>query len=167
MIFNFCLRRVLRSVILYNLVTTRQRVESVKALKYQPNNMKEALLTVADEKKPSKVRSKADSLANNNQGNIEFILATVVWYDILFAVNTISKTLEAADIQLDIAAQQVEWLFTQLKKYQDNGFPSALITAKQITCEMGTEKASEIDQDVRPYGVATAKAPCISKSPSD
>ena len=66
--------------------------------------MKEAVLTVADEKKPSKVRSKADSLANNNQGNIEFILATVVWYDILFAVNTISKTLEAADIQLDIAA---------------------------------------------------------------
>ena len=56
---------------------------------------------MADETKASKVRSKAKSLANNNQGNFDFILAPVVRYDILFAVNTVSK---AADMQLDIAA---------------------------------------------------------------
>lgn len=116
------------------------RVESVKALRYQLNDTREALLTVADETRDPKVRSEAESLANNDLGNFEFILAMVVWYDILFAVNTVSKTLQSADMQLDVAVQQVEGLVTYLKKYRDNGFSSALITAKEIACEMGVEQ---------------------------
>lgn len=68
-------------------------MESVKELRCQLNDIREALLTVADETRDPKVRSEAESLANNDLGNFEFILAMVVWYDILFAVNTVSKTL--------------------------------------------------------------------------
>jgi hypothetical protein len=78
-------------------------MESVKALRYQLNDIREALLTVADETKLQ--RRTAESLANNDLTNFEFILATVVWYDILFAVNTVSKTLQSPDMQLDVAVQ--------------------------------------------------------------
>jgi hypothetical protein len=45
------------------------------------------------------VKAEAESLANFEVGNFEFILATIIWYDILFAVNTVSKSLQSADIQ--------------------------------------------------------------------
>jgi hypothetical protein len=49
------------------------------------------------------VKAEAESLTN-----FEFILAAIIWYDILFAVNTVSKSLQSADMQLDVAIQQTK-----------------------------------------------------------
>jgi len=49
--------------------------------------IREALFAVAEESWDPMVKAEAESLANFEVGNFEFILATIVWYDILFAVN--------------------------------------------------------------------------------
>ncbi|XP_025093775.1 uncharacterized protein LOC112563723 [Pomacea canaliculata] len=116
------------------------RLQSVKALRYQMSEIREALFTVADESRDPMVKTEAESLANFEVGNFEFILATIIWYDILFAVNTVSKSLQSADMQLDVAIQQIKGLVTYLTKYRDTGFHSAMITAKEIASEMDVEQ---------------------------
>jgi hypothetical protein len=73
-------------------------------------------------------------------GNFEFNLATIMWYDILFAVNTVSKLLQSADMQLDVAIQQINALVTYLTKYRDTGFHSAMIAANEIASAMEVEQ---------------------------
>jgi hypothetical protein len=51
------------------------RLESVKALWYQLSKMREALVAVADEFRDPMVKAEAESLANFEVGNFEFILA--------------------------------------------------------------------------------------------
>ena len=98
------------------------RLESVKALRYQMNEIRQALFAVADESRVPRVKAEAESLANFEVGNFEFILATIMWYDILFAVNTVRKSLQSAGMQLDVTIQQIKGLVTYLTKYRDTGF---------------------------------------------
>jgi len=116
------------------------RLESVKALRYQMTEIKEALFAVADESWNPMVKAEAESLANFEVGNSEFILATIIWYDNLFVVNTVSKSLQSADMQLDVAVQQIKGLVTYCTKYRDSGFHSAMITAKEIASAMDVEQ---------------------------
>jgi hypothetical protein len=95
---------------------------------------------VADKSRDPMVKAEAESLANFEVGNFEFILATIIWYDILFAVYTVSKSLQSADMQLNVAIQQTKGLVTYLKKYRDTGFHSAMITAKEIASSMDVEQ---------------------------
>jgi hypothetical protein len=96
------------------------------------NEIREALFAVADESRDPMVKAEAESLANFEVGNFEFILATIMWYDILFAVNTVRKSLKSSDMQLDVAIQHIKGLVTYLIKYRDTGFHSAFITGKEI-----------------------------------
>ena len=41
-----------------------------------------------------KTSSEALGLAKNELGEYEFIVAIVIWYEVLFAVNLVSKTLQ-------------------------------------------------------------------------
>jgi len=84
------------------------RLESVKALRYQMKEIREALFAVADKSWDPMVKAEAESLAYFEVGNFEFILAMIIWYDILFAVKTVSKSLQSADMQLDVAIQQIK-----------------------------------------------------------
>jgi hypothetical protein len=66
-------------------------LESVKALRYQLSEIREALLAVANESGDPMVKAEAESLANFEVGNFEFTLATIIRYDILFVANAVSK----------------------------------------------------------------------------
>ena len=49
------------------------------------------------------------------------------------------KTLQAKDIQIDIAFDQLKGLLAFLKKFRENGFATTLISAKEITIQMNKE----------------------------
>jgi hypothetical protein len=83
------------------------RLKSVKALRYQLSKIRETLFAVADESRDSMVKAEAESLANFEVGNFEFILVRSYGMT-LFAVNTVSKSLQSADMQLDVAIQQTK-----------------------------------------------------------
>jgi hypothetical protein len=104
------------------------------------SEIREAHFAVADKSRGSMVKAEAEPLANFGVGIVEFILATIIWYYILFTVNTVSKSLQSADMQLDVAIQQVKGLVTYLTKYRDTGFHSAMITAKEIASAKDVEQ---------------------------
>ncbi|XP_066398375.1 uncharacterized protein [Miscanthus floridulus] len=91
------------------------RVESVKAIRFQCTDIREALLQVSDVDNDPKTNSEAKGLANNELGEYEFILAIVIWYEVLYAVNLVSK---------------------HLQDYRETGFLEALEIAKGIALEM-------------------------------
>jgi hypothetical protein len=51
--------------------------------------------------------SEAKSLANNEVWEFEFLVAIVIWYEILYALNAISKDLQTKDMFIDVAIEKV------------------------------------------------------------
>ena len=62
-----------------------------------------------------------------------------IWYDILFAVNLVSKNLQSKDMCIDEAIEQLKGLLSFFEKYRENGFENALISTKEIAFEMDIE----------------------------
>ncbi|XP_048539125.1 zinc finger MYM-type protein 1-like [Triticum urartu] len=123
---------------LRSLSSTRweSRMDSVKAIRFQILNIREALLQVSDIDNDQKTSSEAKSLANNELGDFEFLVAIVIWYEILYAVNLVSKNLQSKDMLIDVAIEQVQGLITFFNGYRDTGFCNALETTKEIALEM-------------------------------
>ena len=75
-------------------------------------------------------------MANNELGEYEFILAIVIWYEVLYGVNLVSKHLQAKDMLIDVAIEKVEGLISFFKDYRETGFLEVLEIAKGIALEM-------------------------------
>ncbi|GJS04872.1 zinc finger MYM-type protein 1-like protein [Tanacetum coccineum] len=112
------------------------RVESVKAIRFQLLEIREALLQVADTDNDSKIKSESKSLATNEVGDFEFLVSTVIWYDILSVVNLVSKKLQSDDMLIDVAVKEVEKLIAFFEEFRDTGFDKAINVAKEIAIEM-------------------------------
>jgi hypothetical protein len=67
------------------------RVESVKAIRFQMSDIREALLQVAESDKDPLTSSVAKSLAEHELGDFEFIVSIVIWYEIFYYINGVSK----------------------------------------------------------------------------
>ena len=92
------------------------RIESVKAIKFQVLEIRDALLQLAKTSEDRKTKSEADCLATYEIESFEFLLGMTIWYDILFAVNSVSKNLQSKDMHIDIVIDQLKGLMSFLKK---------------------------------------------------
>ncbi|XP_070682354.1 uncharacterized protein [Malus domestica] len=59
-----------------------------------------------------------------------------IWYEILVAVNEVSKDLQYKDMLIDVAIEQVQGLIAYFEKYGETGFVKAMINAKKLAIEM-------------------------------
>ena len=75
-------------------------------------------------------------MANNELGEFEFIVAIVIWYEVLYAVNLVSKHLQAKDMLIDVAIEKVQGLISFFQGYRETGFLEALEAAKGIALEL-------------------------------
>nr|TKW09163.1 hypothetical protein SEVIR_6G075100v2 [Setaria viridis] len=112
------------------------RLESGKAIRFQILEIREALLHVAETDDDPLRSSEAKSLAENELGSFEFSVAIIIWFEILSAVNLISKHLQSKDMLIDIAIESVQGLISFFKKYKETGFLKALEATKEIAMEM-------------------------------
>lgn len=71
-------------------------------------------------------------MANNELGEYEFILAIVIWYEVLSAINLVSKNLQTKDILIDVAIEKVKGLISFFERYRETGFLEALEIAKEL-----------------------------------
>ncbi|XP_024978946.1 zinc finger MYM-type protein 1-like [Cynara cardunculus var. scolymus] len=90
---------------LKSLSTTRweSHIESVKAIKSQFAQIKEALLKLSQVSDDGKLCRDAESLVNGELSSFEFIVSLVIWHEILYKINLVSKKLQSKDMLLDIA----------------------------------------------------------------
>ncbi|KAJ0724777.1 putative HAT dimerization domain, ribonuclease H-like superfamily [Helianthus annuus] len=114
------------------------RVESVKAIRYQAPQIKKALMKLYSDD-DAKVLSEAKSLADFEFNKFEFLLGMVIWYEILCAINRVSKSLQEKDMCIDSAIQKLDGLLCYFENYRENGFENAIIDAKEIALEMDVE----------------------------
>ncbi|XP_071689073.1 uncharacterized protein [Rutidosis leptorrhynchoides] len=108
------------------------RVESVKAIKTQVSQVKKALIKLKEVSNDAKVCRDAESLINGEFSSFEFVLSLVIWYEILFKINLVSKKLQSKDMLLDVAVKNLEGLIDYFKNYRENGLDNAINEAKQI-----------------------------------
>ncbi|CAO2813926.1 unnamed protein product [Amaranthus hypochondriacus] len=111
-------------------------IDSVKAIRTQLLDIREALLEVADSDKDSLIKSEAKSLANNELGDFEFIVAIIIWYDLLYAVNLVSKKLQSKDTFVCDAIESLKHLTSFFKNYRINGFTNAVEAAKKLAIDL-------------------------------
>jgi hypothetical protein len=115
------------------------RIESIKAIKFQTPQIREALLQLAKTSEDPKTKSEVNCLATYEIESFEFLLSMTIWYDILFAVNTVSKNLQSKDMHIDVAIDQLKGLISYFKTYRENGFASVMISSKEIATIMEIE----------------------------
>ena len=102
------------SLTLKSLSQTRweSRIESVKAIKFQVLEIRDALLQLAKTSEDPKTKSEADCLATYELESFEFLLGMTIWYDILFAVNSVSKNLQLKDMHIDVAIDKLKGIIS-------------------------------------------------------
>ncbi|XP_052619569.1 uncharacterized protein LOC128125953 [Lactuca sativa] len=115
------------------------RVESVKAIRFQAPQLRKALLQLSKNCGDPKIKSEAKFLATSELENYEFLLGMIIWYDVLFAINTVSKSLQSNDMCIDDVIDQLNELLCFFEEYRENRFEKALDYAKELTLEMNVK----------------------------
>jgi hypothetical protein len=124
------------------------RIESVKAVRYQLNNVSDALLDLIEKNTDCQLTSECHSLEKEIT-TYEFVISLVECYDILFKINLLSKMWQSEKMQLDIAIRHLDAFIDWLNDYRENGFQSALATASEIAEEVGIEKEFKVQRKRR------------------
>ncbi|XP_071728767.1 uncharacterized protein [Rutidosis leptorrhynchoides] len=97
-------------------------VECLKAIKTQLVDIREALLEVGEKDNDAAIASEANSIAEKELGEFDFLVSIVIWYQVLNEVNIVSKNL-------------IEFF----KDYRDTGFSQAIDEAKEIAVKMNVD----------------------------
>ncbi|AQK67274.1 hAT dimerization domain-containing protein / transposase-related [Zea mays] len=114
-------------------------IKSVAAIRYQAPHIRAALFELhhASDTEPM-AKSDAKSLYDLI-GTFEFILGMVIWHDILYAVNVVSKKLQSSSMCLHSTLEQIDGIMSYFDKYRNEGFASSMVVAKDIASVMGVE----------------------------
>ncbi|XP_047137427.1 zinc finger MYM-type protein 1-like [Hydra vulgaris] len=101
------------------------RMESVKAVRFQPAEVCDALEELAKSTN-AQGKSEAESLVSQ-MTNYRFLVALCYWHSLLFEVNFTSKELQSNTIDIAAGLTSFEKLFDWLKTYRETGFVAALM----------------------------------------
>ena len=71
----------------------------------------------------------------------KFILAIVIWHDILFQVNKTSKLMQTCGIASDVIKSEIHATQSFLQDYRQNGYNTAMVSAREIVEDVGVESA--------------------------
>ena len=63
--------------------------------------------------------------------NFKFLVGLVIWHDILFSINKVSKKLQSKLVSIDATLKHIEGFISYLKKYRDEGSTSSMDTTKK------------------------------------
>ncbi|XP_058783512.1 uncharacterized protein LOC131658207 [Vicia villosa] len=103
------------------------------------SGFREALLEVSEIDLDSKIRSEARSLATNELGDFEFLMSIIIWFEILYEINLVSKLLQSKNMLIDVAMEKIKGLISFFERYRESRFDKTLDNAKEISIEMNID----------------------------
>ena len=113
------------------------RVNSLKAVKYQLEDVINALEELAElQQADLAIRHEARSLSDSIS-EFSFIVSLNVWYDVLFSVNVVSKSLQAKSMEFEKAISLMDGCLSYIQEYRESGFDEALIKARETANLLG------------------------------
>jgi len=116
------------------------RVESVKATRFQARQIRDALFELVETNDDPKIKSEVERLTTYELENFEFLLGMTIWYDILLALNSVSKNLQSKDMCINMDIKQIKGLLSFVfETYRENEFENEFISTKEIASEMDVE----------------------------
>jgi len=68
----------------------------------------------------------------------------VIWHDILYSVNIVSKKLQSPSMCVDSTLQHIEGMVNYFQNYRNTGFTDSVVTATEIALEMGVEPSFSV-----------------------
>ncbi|XP_028070679.1 uncharacterized protein LOC114273117 [Camellia sinensis] len=84
-------------------------------------------------------KSEAKSLVTRELETFEFLFSIVIWYNLLFHVNSISKLLQSEDMDIAVVVKQLDGLVKYVAMYKEVGFMEAMVETKEMASELGIE----------------------------
>ena len=78
-------------------------------------------------------------LETNKLGEFEFLVSIVIWYEMVYAVNLVSKSLMSIDMLIDITIEKVRGLVEFFLSIEILVFSNALETLRKIAIEIGVD----------------------------
>uniref|UniRef100_A0A8C6WU32 TTF-type domain-containing protein n=1 Tax=Neogobius melanostomus TaxID=47308 RepID=A0A8C6WU32_9GOBI len=135
------LRKHVKDLSVKALSTTRWecRVEAVKAVRYQLPEILNALSELTDyamEKRDAEVVSTARGICQEMQ-RLPFLVSTIVWYNVLFQINKVSKILQSPNVSVETVRKEITAVTEFLQDFREHGFNAAVTDAREIAA--GTE----------------------------
>ncbi|KAK6479921.1 zinc finger MYM-type protein 1-like, partial [Huso huso] len=136
-----------------SLSTTRWecRIDSVKALRYQMPEVVEALTALSEqatEKKDGETLSSSQSLCKELT-TWRFILCVVIWYNVLYQVNHVSKLLQSPSVSIETVKRETDDVKQFLQEYRDGGLASTQIDAREIAEKMQIDMTFSVERQRR------------------
>lgn len=137
------LKEHVKNFTLKALSTTRWecRVEAVKAVRYQLPEIVKALTALkeyATEKQDADVVSTAESIHQELQ-RWPFLVSTIVWYNVLFQINKVSKILQSPKVSVETVKEEIRAVKEFLQEFRNHGFDSAQTDAREIAEKLEVE----------------------------
>lgn len=115
-------------------------IESVKPLRYHASKIRDALVDLYNNPTTDSIaKSEAKSLVTHELETFEFLFSIVIWYNLLFHVNSVSKLLQSEDMDIAVAVKQLDGLVKYVAMYREVGFMEAMVEAKEMASELGIE----------------------------
>jgi hypothetical protein len=71
--------------------------------------------------------------------NFEFLCGLVIWHDILFSINMVSRKLQSKIVCMDAALKQIEGVISYFKRYRDECFNRSIDIVEEMVEEMDIE----------------------------
>ena len=114
------------------------QVECVKAIRFQAPEIKAVLTHLVETSDDPKTFMDAKSLLSDIM-DFEFLFGMVIWYNILSAINRVSKMLQSKDIVIDAAISHLKALISFFETYRETGFEYDKIITKETAAQMKIE----------------------------
>jgi len=129
------------------------KIASIKVVRFELPRILCALTEVGEECMHSKSAAEVSGI-NRSIFSFEFILITIIWFEVLSRANPVSKVLQSTDMIIDIAVAQLDSLVSFMKDFRNTGFTkcldsgsNALFDKWQIDCRRLTRRPRFCEED--------------------
>ncbi|XP_028107727.1 uncharacterized protein LOC114306646 [Camellia sinensis] len=118
----------------------KSRIKSVKPLRYHASKIRDALVDLYNNPTTDSIaKSEAKSLVTHELETFEFLFSIVIWYNLLFHVNSASKLFQSGDMDITVVVKQLDGLVKYVAMYREVGFMEAMVETKEMASELGIE----------------------------